>query len=499
MEAAVTTYRSNKQNNADIYTQKHQMENNSSNSRTTWAKMKVFVLCCLLLAATGGRRAQAQSIDDLGVVWSKHYGSGWIRGIKAQTDGSYLACGTGVDRTQGLIIEIDESGNEVRRLTSTIPASYPNTIPVNRADLIFKAAFKTSDGGVLAFGEFMNIDAPYEHKQYTWGITAPENDPRHFTESEYLLNGVWIVKFNSAGTEVKNELTRGRGITDAWRTNDGNFLLGGFDANETEDQDITNKGKDITLLRKYNHEGNTLQDLRMDRREVTSFYQYTDGSFLITTPDRLFRINADLTTVGTAFHYYDYPNGPSRLPGANNPFANSISPNSEGGAFISTNLYSVDGDHSAYYTAMNGVGLYKLDENNTHVYNKQIIPSDTILSAPLLLPGADSIYVGTATLRDTQYNAFGMGHRSSNLRMERYRHNLRLSHGSALSDGDEADGRQSGRRILLRRQEPGHRGGRHRQALHLRTVQARRRRRDGDLPRRRSLHAPRTHREIHRQ
>ena len=234
-------------------------------------KVFIIILTALCGFTVGGRRAQAQSIDDLNVVWSKTYWSGWIQGIKAQTDGSYLACGTGVNRLQGLVIEIDESGNEVRRLTATIPATYPDTIPTDKADLLFKAAFKTSDGCVLAFGEFMNIDAPYVHKQYDWnkGVTSNINDPDHFNLSAYLLNGVWIVKFNVAGEVIKNEFVRGRGITDAWTTNDGNFVVGGFDANATNNQNTSDIATNITLLRKYDYRGDMILDLRADQREIT--------------------------------------------------------------------------------------------------------------------------------------------------------------------------------------------------------------------------------------
>jgi uncharacterized repeat protein (TIGR02543 family) len=357
------------------------------------------MLTALCGLAIGGRRAQAQSIDDLDVVWSKTYGAGWIRGIKSMPDGSYLACGTGVNRTQGLIIEIDESGNEVRRLTATLPTSY--TEPLNRADVWFKAAFKTSDGGILAFGVFQNLDAPFTDKQYNWNVgkTGVTSDPDHFNLSSYLLNGVWIVKFDSDGNEVRNFLTRGRSVTDVWRTNSNTFFIGGFDANATNDQDPSNIGVDITLLREYDSNGDLVRDLRAHHREITALYQYPDGSFLATTPDRLLRIDAAATTISPPVYYNS-----SLLPDATTDvYANYVSPNSNGGAFIAASLKMVTGDKSAYNTAMNGFGFYKINNSNGYVYHKIITPADTIMSAPLLLPGSSSKYVGTATVRNLDH------------------------------------------------------------------------------------------------
>ena len=170
-----------------------------------------------------------------------------LRPVLPSLSGDGRTRGTGKDQRQGLIIEIDESGNEVRRLTATIPSLYPH--PTENANVWFKAAFKTLDGGALAFGAFQNIDAPFEDKQYDWNVGIPGrySDPDHFNKSFYLLNG-----------------------------------------------DTTNTAENLTLLRKYDRDGAIIIDLRNHNREITALYKYPDGSFLATTPDRMIRIDADM-------------------------------------------------------------------------------------------------------------------------------------------------------------------------------------------------------------
>jgi hypothetical protein len=285
---------------------------------------------------------------------------------------------------QGLLIVFDESGNELRRATATvaIPASLQSKhTTTTRANAHFTVAFKTSDGGYLAFGTFRNYDAALTEKQYDWGTES-------YSGSQWLINGAWIVKFNSNLQVVTNTLVRGRHIQDGWVTNANQFLIGGFDAQNASNQDINEIMINLTLLRTYDHNGNLINDFRQDNREINALYKYPDGSFVAATPDRLLSINAAVnsatsTTLTTTI-----------LPGATNPYVMSVSPISGGGVFVNTYLHN---ENVPSLTYTNGVGLYKLNSSNNHVYHKNDIPAATIYSAPYLLPGATTKYVGTAT------------------------------------------------------------------------------------------------------
>ena len=95
-------------------------------------KLRATVLLLLLTCGS----VFAQTMDELGVVWEKTYGTGHINNLRpiiAIAGGSgYVAAGgnwnastaAGIARCSGLIIEIDESGNEIRRATATIPQAY---------------------------------------------------------------------------------------------------------------------------------------------------------------------------------------------------------------------------------------------------------------------------------------------------------------------------------------------------------------------------------------
>ncbi|GHT43793.1 hypothetical protein FACS189438_1680 [Bacteroidia bacterium] len=156
---------------------------------------------------------------------------------------------------------------------------------------------------------------------------------------------------------------------------DGNFLVGGFDA--AVPAGYSNPDS-ITMLRKYGQNGALLTDKRGGYRNITALYQYpgTDN-YLATTSNRILRINSSLDITATMISSMS-------LPEVTNPNANSITPSLDGGFFISTRL-----NHSSNSTLNyeNGVGIYKANSANAHVYGKRNIPADTIFDAPLLLPG----------------------------------------------------------------------------------------------------------------
>jgi hypothetical protein len=283
----------------------------------------------------------------------------------------------------GLIVEFDESGNELRRATATIPQSYKNNHTTNRAYAAFNVAFKTPDGGYLAFGTLRNVDAPVSEKQYSWKTGD-------FAQSDDLVTGVWIVKFDANLQVVKNILARGRSVIDGWLTNDNTFLIGGFDASRDENQNPSYATTNITLLRKYDQNGNLIKDLRRNDREISSIYKYPDGSFVATTPDRLLQIDATASKISVTSMNSEI------LPGSSNYWIRSVSPAQDGGVFICTNLNSSSHSYTNY---MNGSGFYKLSNLYKYVYSKLNKPADTIFMSPLLLPGTTSKYVGTATVQ----------------------------------------------------------------------------------------------------
>jgi hypothetical protein len=71
------------------------------------------------------------------------------------------------------------------------------------------------------------------------------------------------VKFNSATQPVRNELVRGIFPADRWRTSDGNFVVGGFDA-----VDPPGSTSNLTLLRKYDQNGDMLVNKQNNFREI---------------------------------------------------------------------------------------------------------------------------------------------------------------------------------------------------------------------------------------
>ncbi|MDR1102342.1 MAG: VCBS repeat-containing protein, partial [Tannerella sp.] len=363
---------------------------------------KFNIIRCTLLCiafASAVFSARAQGIDDLGVVWNKTYGPGTIRNIKPNpNDAGYVACGepwnnstpTGQQRLYGMVIEFDESGNELRRATAQIPQSYITAHTVDHAVAYFNIAFKTDDGGYLAFGTLQNVDAPLNEKEYDWSTST-------YASSPHLVTGVWIVKFNAALEVVKNTLVRGRSIMgNGWRTAGNTFLVGGFDASRGENQNASNNSTDITLLREYDQDGDLLVDRRSNYREIAALYKYPDNSFVATTPDRILRIDASLNITSATYLTS------LQLPDLTVPYIQGVSPTQDGGLFISTRLHSLTDVVDNY---KKGLGFYKLGSSDAVEYYKTNVPGDTLFYAPFLLPGGDNPprYVGTANF----YNSSG--------------------------------------------------------------------------------------------
>jgi hypothetical protein len=360
------------------------------------SKLRTFIIFILSFLCFIFNYSYAQ-VDDLGVVWSKTYGQGNIINIKSNADGTYTACGhtwvEGIttdkyERLVGLVIEFDESGNELRRATATLPQyyfdSHTGNAIANDATARFNVAFKTSDGGFLAFGTLYNKGAPIGEKQYDWAI-------RNYANSPYLLKGLWIVKFDANLQIVKDTLVRGRFMVDGWTVNGTNtFLVGGFDAQRGDNQNSSNISNDITLLRRYDENGSIIGDMRRNDREISALYKYPDGTFVSSTPDKILRINAAGTSVSATAVTT------SMLPGTSTLYILSVTSVSDGGVFITSHLNS-NSNIVTHYNS--GTGLYKLNSSYQHVYRKLNKPSDTIFFSPLLLPGSTSKYIGTASVQ----------------------------------------------------------------------------------------------------
>ncbi|GHT36788.1 hypothetical protein FACS189435_0460 [Bacteroidia bacterium] len=315
------------------------------------------------------------------MVWNKTYGTGYINNLKpilTGAGGGYVAAGrawntsipAGIGRCEGLIIEINESGDTIRTAKAHIPQDYiTNHSDLSAANATFHFAFKTNDGGYLAFGVLQDQNAPEDEREFNWPTLTPKGGP-------LLTNGMWIVKFNSQGEVVLNMLVRGKALADGWQMADGNFIVGGIDAAEPPGSGNTSQ---ITMLRKYGQDGVILTDMRGGYGgSMTALYQYpgTDN-YLAATPNQVLRINSSLDITATTI-------AALTLPGVTNPYAISITPSLDGGFFISTSL-----NHSSNPTIQynNGVGIYKVNSANAPVYNKRNIPADTAFSAPLHLPG----------------------------------------------------------------------------------------------------------------
>ncbi|GHV50493.1 hypothetical protein FACS1894181_11110 [Bacteroidia bacterium] len=322
-------------------------------------------------------------MDQIGVVWSKTYGPGAINNLKpilTVAGGGYVAAGrawnsatpAGIGRCEGLIIEINESGDTIRTAKARIPQGYINThSDLSAANASFDFAFKTNDDGYLAFGVLQDQNAPEDEREYNYETATPKGGP-------HLTNGIWIVKFNSQGQVVSNTMERGRFLANGWQMLDGNFLVGGWDAAEPAG---SNSPSLLTLLRKYDQSGGIITDKREEYRgyrEIRSIYQYSGtDNYLASTPDRILRINSSLDITSTMI-------SSMFLQDVTNPYANSITPSLDGGFFVNTYL---NANSNAAINYDNGVGIYKVDNANNSVYYKIDQPADTLFIAPLLLPG----------------------------------------------------------------------------------------------------------------
>ena len=343
-----------------------------------------FLLICLPLAATF-----AQALDDLGVVWSKTYGIGCINNIKPnRTGGGYVAAGypwnsstpKGLSTAQGLVIEIDESGNELRRGIARIPQTYlTNHTNTAALDAQFVVAFKTSDNGILAFGILRDKNAPNGEREYDYETNQPN-------QSADLITGIWVVKFDRNMNVVTNRLDQGRLVRDGWETEiAGNFVIAGYDSRTSQNNSSTN----TTMLRVYNSSGTWTHDFRQNYGDVTSLYKLpNENKYLATTGNSVLEIGGTGNTLSTCTQHII-----TGLTGMANPYVFSVSP-ATSGSFITAML----DQNSANGGYTGGNSLYKLNSSyNSQVWYNQVKPSTRLFYSPLLLKNTmPKKYVGAA-------------------------------------------------------------------------------------------------------
>ena len=340
--------------------------------------IKNTLIFLILVSVSITNNVKAQGVDDFGVIWKKSFGTGVIHNITPNNttdanDKGYIACGYSATYT-GLIIEFDEIGNEIRKTTYTPPTSIYASSGISNS-FRFRAAFKTNDGGILAFGDIMD-----------YGATEAEIHSRIYG---LLSNGIVIVKFDKNLNVVKQQRVRGARAIQGVQISDRNFLIAGFDTNVKE------SNANITLLRKYDQNGNLLVDKRSDYLEIVSILKY-EGSdtFLAHTTNRVLKIDA----TPTAGNPHQLAITSTMLitgrPGMSEiiyPYMQNATPSSDGGILFSTTLNS---NANATQNWTNGRGFFRLNKNNDLVYKKINKPFDEYFHAPLLLPGNLSTYIG---------------------------------------------------------------------------------------------------------
>ena len=341
--------------------------------------------------------ANAQSIADMGVVWENEFGVGVIHNIKSDSlNLTYTACGAawnsstpaGLGRLDGLLVDFDESGNVVQSTVVRIPQSYISGHTITNATAEFIVAFRTADGGFLAFGHLFNPDAPLGEKEYDWDLGGVTPAGR------LLTYGVWVVKLDANMNVITNTLQRGSMIKDGWATSDDHFVIGGFDIADNK----TSSPINFTMIRKYDQNGG-FSDYRCNYREIRSIYKYPGADeFLAVTPDQILRINSSMGITAIPVSSLVIP---APAPG---PAMQGVTPSTDGGYFISMFLAS-SVNHNVIYNG--GAIAFKNNSLNTVEYSKLNMPADTIFSAPLLLPGSgttDPKYIGVARLCNSVLN-----------------------------------------------------------------------------------------------
>lgn len=345
-------------------------------------KLVIFVVLLFITGIIG-----AQGISDLGVVWEKEYPvAGYARNMKTNRDGSgYVISGNGVldNKNVGSIMVINESGELLQSTLTPVTVKDPTTgLPVytpiaSDFSAFFDVAFKTDDGGVLAFGAIRDTGAADADKFPNSIGGFPS-----YAVNAYLSYGSWIVKYDANLNVTKAIRVRGGEIRQGWQLSNGNFLVAGMDATS-----VSGTLKDITLIRIYDQQGNLITDARANFSVAASLYQYPNSDdFILATNGYILKLSVTGNNVSITSSKAITSLGLTQMTA---PYVFNITPSKDGGLFLYSNLKSVT---DQTINRQNGRGFYKLRSDYTEAYSFISKPVTQNFHAPFLLEG--NTYVG---------------------------------------------------------------------------------------------------------
>jgi len=190
--------------------------------------------------------AQVLKLDRVGEIqWQRVYGPGWIVSIQQTQHGGYIAAdGTGVGTS---ILRLDLMGNIVwqrfyNASVSAIEESSDGGYVVSGAIVSFAYGYEVSSGAWIArldsagdilwqrlvedegpaFDSFNSVSQTRDGGFAVAGFTYP---------SSGIVAHLWVMKFDSGGSLLWQNVYTGGGITGAFsiqQTSDGGFIVGGF-------------------------------------------------------------------------------------------------------------------------------------------------------------------------------------------------------------------------------------------------------------------------------
>lgn len=355
------------------------------NSKPYNKKNKFFLIFLLFVSwVINDELLHSQSVNDFGIVWEKSFGAGTIVNITPNKtsnvdDLGYVGAGRGSANTTGLIVEFTEQGELIRKIEYMPTSLYQYTTNANFQSFIFTVAFKTNDNGILAFGYIVDRGGTSSTE-----ISIPVYG--------LLQNGIVIVKFDANSNIIFQKRVQGAIPIRGVQLSDNNYLIVGWEYGGHGSL------QNITLIRKYDSNGNQLADKQMNLREIWHLQQHGSSDiFTLATPSVVARIDATPTLSNPQNLIVDkIKEIPTQLPlpGLTIPqmYRGGVSTTSDGGLFLSSELASATPPSANW---ANGKGFYRLDTNYNVVYSYTRKPATEQYKAPFLLPSNDKVYIGT--------------------------------------------------------------------------------------------------------
>lgn len=323
---------------------------------------RILLLLAIVLIATISPKAQSMK-PSLGRVWDKTYSGtgGKVYNIYPnKNDQNYTAIGV-VGAYTGKIYEVDEAGTLLREFSCDVRSwSYQSEAGVNGnfggVTLEGGVAFKTDDGGVLAFFNVYDRNRAVAYRQPDWN-----------GKGNQLKRGVWIVKFRANGTIESNKIDRGTAVFEGLQLSDGRFMVGGLDENLSN---TLTESKNVTLLRVYRQNGIKDIDYRGDNpsgasnigtgfniKEVVSIHMQPKSNpneqdrIFIATIHYLASID-DINQRTSPASSYALTNRAIQTTSGSvtltNPNIQSMTPTADGGVFVETLIHNDDNQANAY-------------------------------------------------------------------------------------------------------------------------------------------------------